>query len=270
MKNILRIIIVFIVVFLLSYFSLAILKHSGGGELFRAKNPYDLVVNNIRIIDGSGGDVFIGAVGVRGEEIIKLSPRINNRESTVYIDGSGLTLAPAFLVWPESNEWIERDLASAFLRYPERRLLVKDSPNKAWIGRTLAAILSEEEITENDILADINTRVYIITEQDIPIPENVNTAFYLLSGWRGELLEINEGKIAEGYKSKMIIFEHKKYTDEELLAMLRAERYPRAKFTIEGTRVFDENGRELFPEVIGGAEEEPLSAEEDSEAGGTE
>ena len=78
-------------------------------------------------------------------------------------------------------------------------------------------------------------------------------------------MEINEGKIAEGYKSKMIIFEHKKYTDEELLAMLRAERYPRAKFTIEGTRVFNENGRELFPEVIGGEDEAEAPEEESAE-----
>lgn len=55
-----------------------------------------LLIENTRIIDGTGRPGFIGSVRVKGDKIAKVG-RIKARKDDIVIDGSGLVLAPGFI-----------------------------------------------------------------------------------------------------------------------------------------------------------------------------
>ncbi|MBI3814149.1 MAG: amidohydrolase family protein, partial [Nitrospinae bacterium] len=59
---------------------------------------YDLIIKNIKIYDGSGGEPFISDVGIKGDRIVKIGninpePRTPNPE----LKGDGLCLSPGFV-----------------------------------------------------------------------------------------------------------------------------------------------------------------------------
>lgn len=57
---------------------------------------FDLLINDVRIIDGHGGPSFHGNVAVRGDRIAKIGDLPAASAETV-IDGRGLALAPGFI-----------------------------------------------------------------------------------------------------------------------------------------------------------------------------
>lgn len=67
---------------------------------------YDLIIKNIKIYDGSGGEPFIADVGIKGDKIVKIgsivdgiaSPLIKSEaRNDKLINGEGLCLSPGFV-----------------------------------------------------------------------------------------------------------------------------------------------------------------------------
>ena len=61
-----------------------------------AQTPYDLVIRNGRVLDGSGNPWFRADVAIRGDRIAALGT-LGNVEALREIDASGLYLAPGFI-----------------------------------------------------------------------------------------------------------------------------------------------------------------------------
>ena len=58
--------------------------------------PYDLVITNARVIDGTGNPWYRAEVGIRGDEIATIATRID-AESRRTIDAGGNVVAPGFI-----------------------------------------------------------------------------------------------------------------------------------------------------------------------------
>jgi dihydroorotase/N-acyl-D-amino-acid deacylase len=58
--------------------------------------PYDLVIRNARIVDGTGSPWYRGDIGIRGDEIAAIARRIE-APSTHTIDAADLVVAPGFV-----------------------------------------------------------------------------------------------------------------------------------------------------------------------------
>ena len=67
----------------------------GGGDV----PAYDLVIENGRVVDGSGNAWFYGDIAVRGDRIARITPRGMLREAraTSRLDARGLVVAPGFI-----------------------------------------------------------------------------------------------------------------------------------------------------------------------------
>ena len=58
--------------------------------------PYDLVIKNARVVDGTGSPWYRAEVGIRGDEIAAIAPRID-AEARRTIDAGGNVVAPGFI-----------------------------------------------------------------------------------------------------------------------------------------------------------------------------
>jgi dihydroorotase/N-acyl-D-amino-acid deacylase len=58
--------------------------------------PYDLLIRNLRIVDGSASPWYRGEIAVRGDTIALIAPRISANAARV-IDAGGLVAAPGFI-----------------------------------------------------------------------------------------------------------------------------------------------------------------------------
>jgi dihydroorotase/N-acyl-D-amino-acid deacylase len=64
-----------------------------------AGGPYDLVIENGRVVDGTGAAWFFGDVAVRGDRIVRIAPRgvLAGTPATARVDATGLVVAPGFI-----------------------------------------------------------------------------------------------------------------------------------------------------------------------------
>ena len=88
----------------LGFFSLLLLGACGGSTsvstgVAPSNAPYDLVIANGRVVDGSGNPWFWGDIGVRGDRIVRIAPRgmLASAATTKRIDANGLVVAPGFI-----------------------------------------------------------------------------------------------------------------------------------------------------------------------------
>jgi len=58
--------------------------------------PYDLLIDNGTIYDGSGGAPFVGDIGLRGDRIVYVGPRAPAPANRT-VDASGLAVSPGFI-----------------------------------------------------------------------------------------------------------------------------------------------------------------------------
>ncbi len=61
-----------------------------------ADEPLDLIIRGGKIVDGTGNPWFIGDVGIRGDQIVKIERRIDESGERE-IDATNLTVAPGFI-----------------------------------------------------------------------------------------------------------------------------------------------------------------------------
>ena len=153
-KIIITAILSFLIVFLVTFFGLEIAKQRGQDELFRFTQPNDLVIKNVRIIDGSGGDIYYSNIGVRDGKIQKIGKNLIVGDSDLF-DATGFTIIPDKVEWPDEIDWIKRDLPSAMKRYALYRIFI-DEPNMPDLdGRSVEAVLRDSGYTM-DQLSKIN------------------------------------------------------------------------------------------------------------------
>jgi len=72
---------------------------SGRGAASLSEQPYDVVITNGRIVDGSGNAWFYGDVGIRGDRIASITRRneLARAPARRRIDATGLVIAPGFI-----------------------------------------------------------------------------------------------------------------------------------------------------------------------------
>ncbi|HKK28364.1 MAG TPA: D-aminoacylase [Gemmatimonadota bacterium] len=70
---------------------------SGPGE--PAAGPYDVLITNGRVVDGTGAPWFFGDVAIAGDRIVRVAPRgvLNGARARTTIDASGRVVAPGFI-----------------------------------------------------------------------------------------------------------------------------------------------------------------------------
>jgi len=61
-----------------------------------AAEPYDLLIDNGTIYDGSGGAPFVGDIGIKGDRIVYVGPQAPAAASRT-VDASGLAVSPGFI-----------------------------------------------------------------------------------------------------------------------------------------------------------------------------
>src|SRR5262249_43904900 len=66
------------------------------GTMTPGQEPFDLLLKNGRIIDGSGNPWYAADVGIRGDRIAAIG-RLQTAKSKKVIDASGLVIAPGFI-----------------------------------------------------------------------------------------------------------------------------------------------------------------------------
>ena len=61
--------------------------------------PYDVVIENGRVVDGTGNPWMYGDVAIRGDRIVAVTPRgaLSNAKAKLRIDAHGHVLAPGFI-----------------------------------------------------------------------------------------------------------------------------------------------------------------------------
>ncbi len=71
-----------------------------------ATGPYDVVITNARIVDGTGNPWYEGDVGVRGDRIVTIAPKgaLADAPSNERVDAAGLVLSPGFIDI-QSHSW---------------------------------------------------------------------------------------------------------------------------------------------------------------------
>lgn len=224
-----------LVSFLLTFIVLEFFKYTDDVGLFRARNPYDLVIKNARMIDGNGGEIKRVDIAIRDDVIIRIGNNLKTDGAKV-LNAAGFTVAPNKVEWPQNVDWVKRDLTSALKRYPENRVIVIQAQEKEWEGRSVKALILGG-LTKDRLASDPTAMAWIMPEMEIPEAEDVNTAFYLLTGWRGELLDEKIGKIKEASKANFVVYNHREINDELLLDILKKEKLPSVRYIIEGSSI---------------------------------
>jgi N-acyl-D-amino-acid deacylase len=79
-----------------SIFFCSLVILSGPWTLVGAEQPFDLLIQNARIVDGTGNPWFHGDVAVRGDRIVAMGSQLSG-DSKLTIEAQGLVVAPGFI-----------------------------------------------------------------------------------------------------------------------------------------------------------------------------
>ncbi len=238
-KIVLSTLTIFLLSFLIAFFVLQYAKQSGRDDFFRAARPYEVVIKNARIIDGTGSGIFDAHIGIKDGKIITVSRNLNRGEADIF-DATGFTLMPGMVDIPEDTGWVTRDLPGAMARFPYDRIFFSQSDDPLLAGRSLRAVLQEEIYTEEELRSRFTWVVMIAPDGELMHTENtLVSSVYKMSGWRADALELDTGKIAPGYRINAKFYRTKRIEPDEFIRMLNTEVYPEADFLIRGNEITD-------------------------------
>jgi len=83
----------------LAMFTAACAANTDGAARLSADPPYDLVIANGKVVDGSGNPWYYGDVAVKNGRIARITPAglLKDAQATNRVDASGLVVAPGFI-----------------------------------------------------------------------------------------------------------------------------------------------------------------------------
>ncbi|HEX8523965.1 MAG TPA: D-aminoacylase, partial [Tepidisphaeraceae bacterium] len=96
--------------------------------------PYDLLIKNARIIDGTGKPAFDGDVAIRADRIVAVG-KIDNRSANRTIDAAGLVVAPGFI---DVHTHVDSDI----LRLPAAENFIRDGVTTIVCGNCGGSVTS--------------------------------------------------------------------------------------------------------------------------------
>ena len=230
--------LIFLFSFFLSYFSLEFARQQGMDELFRFADPYDLVVKNARIIDGTGTEVYDSSIGILEGRIKAIGKNIVRGKADVF-DATGYTLIPLMVEIPEDSDWVDRDLPGAMSRFPYDRIFFKSSEDPEIAGRSLEVVLRDGLYREDDLRKEFNWMVLIAPEPEVAEGDAISSAVYRLTGWRSDSLGLESGKIREGYLMEAYLYRTRDIYETEFVGILNNEVMPEPDYIIRGNEVID-------------------------------
>lgn len=225
----------FLISFLISFAGLEAYKNTGNAPALR-ESTYDLVIKNARIIDGTGEEIIRADIGISDNKISKISKSLYTNQTKIF-DATGFTVAPNKVDWPEDLDWVKRDLSSALMRYPMDRIIIAKAKDLSWQGKSVQVILKDGIFSKNNLAQDLTAVAWIVPQGDIKVSSDIEQAYYLLSGWRGEVLGKNVGKVKEGFIADLVVFNHREIDDGQILTYLQAEELPPIEFIIKGSEI---------------------------------
>jgi len=82
------------IIFIISILTMAMITIPACSE--KAEKPYDLIIANGKIVDGTGNPWFYGDIGIRGDTIVQIG-NLDGNEASKIINAEGLVVAPGFI-----------------------------------------------------------------------------------------------------------------------------------------------------------------------------
>lgn len=118
-----------------------------------AGKPYDIVITNARIVDGTGNPWYYGDVGIRGDRIATIAPRhaLTAEPANERIDAGGLVIAPGFIDI-QSHSW--------------SALLFADGRNIGKVSQGVTSEILGEAATPGPSNPDVDSMYMGITAED--------------------------------------------------------------------------------------------------------
>ncbi len=247
-----------VLVGLLSYF-LAVnvlmgLKVKGYRYLFRATEPYDLVIRNAVILDGTGlNAAFRGDLALLDGYIAALG-YIRQKNSPVY-DAGGLTVIPRPIAIEEicgdntdsgdetklaaeyCSDILKHLLEGSYPRYPAEEILF---PTGLYRGQTLAQAACAQKTSEQALFDALKKEmpsqaiVLLVPARYNKEDRSNEELLARLTGYRAELLGWEEsGRIKEGNRADFYFFKSHDYSEDGLRELLLQGRIPQPDLIME-------------------------------------
>lgn len=224
LKRILLFILVAILSYALTFYVFTGFKIKGYTYLFRATQPYDLVIKHAAILDGTGlNDLFRGDIAIRDGKIVGVG-YVNPKNSPVF-DAGGLLLLPYPVKIEKSPEVVEHLLNTSYPRFPAEEIFLQEPPYQ---GLSLAEAARMRGVPPEEVFKFLkNTspptaKVYLVPffyrENDYSAKEMLAR----LSGYRAQFLgEEKRGRIQAGCQADMYVYKILDYPEDRLNEFLQ-------------------------------------------------
>jgi len=212
------------------------LKIKGYTYLFRATEPYDLVIKHVRILDGTGENgPFRGDIAIRDGYICGVG-YINQKNSPVF-DAGGLTAIPWPLRFKKEDGFVEHLLQTSYPRYEEEEIYLLEGP---YGGLSLAEAASELGVTPGEMFARLSgeypagARVILVPLRKPAGEPGVKELLAGLTSCRAEALgERDRGAVKAGCRADLYLFKTVDYPEEKLIQLLRRGSVPDPVFRLQ-------------------------------------
>ncbi len=218
------------------------LKVQGYSYLFRAKEPYDLVVKHALILDGTGiNGKFRGDIAIRDGCIVGVG-YVNPKDSPV-LEAGGLTVLPFPIPVVKGEGVIEHLMVNSYPRYPAEDIFLIDPP---YAGLSLLQASRVQGVSPEQMVkvltAEHNTRkVLLLPLSSLQKGSEEKDLVASLTGARAQLLgKENEGVIKTGYKANLYFFKTYAYEGDKLAEVLKKGVFPEPVYLVREGKVVNQ------------------------------
>lgn len=207
------------------------LKIKGYSYLFRATEPYDLVIKHAMIIDGTGeNEVFRGDLAIRDGRIVGVG-YVNPKESPVF-DAGGLTIIPWPVQLEKSDVVVEHLLATAYPRYAPEQIFFQEGEYQ---GLSLAEAACLGEVEPEELVNSSPAKVLLAPLEIKQEEAGIEELLAGLTGYRASLLGLyDKGAIKKDCFADFYFFKTADYTEDQLLKIFRTGNFPEPVFKVLG------------------------------------
>lgn len=228
--------IIGVLTYFLTVYVLTGLKIQGYRYLFRATEPYDLVIKHARILDGTGeNEPFRGDIAVRDGYIVGVG-YVNPKNSPVF-DAGGLTIMPYQVDINPREKTVEHSLKTSYPRYLAEEIFFKNEPYQ---GLNLSQVSEILSLTPKDAVLYLNqlwgdeSKVLLVS---VPFKneDKSNKEFLArLTGYRAQYYGYDDrGTVRKGSRADFYIFKTDSLNEEVLNELLRKGRLPEPVYRVE-------------------------------------